>query len=311
MDLYKHILVTGGCGFIGSNFLNYMVDKYPSSNFYNIDKMDYCAKLSNVTVSNNNNYNYFKCDINNKDMVTFILEKYNIDIIIHFAAQSHVDNSFDNSLQYTIDNIMGTHVLLDCSRVYGKLKKFIHISTDEVYGEVDINNPGCQEKSVLNPTNPYAATKAAAEMLVNSYAHSYKLPTIITRSNNVYGPNQYPEKLIPKFYKLLSENKKLTIHGIGNTRRNFIHVCDVSVAIETILLKGQLYEIYNIGTTNEFTVLEIAEQILNLVKPGEKLDDWIEYVTDRPFNDFRYHINCDKLTKLGWREIIPFNVSNV
>lgn len=305
---YKNILITGGCGFIASNFINYIVSKYPNTNFFNIDILYYCSNINNISV-NNNNYKFFKGDINDFNFISFILSEYNIDAIIHFAAQSHVDNSFDTSLQYTKDNIMGTHTLLEASRIYNKLKRFIHISTDEVYGEVHINHSGCIEESILNPTNPYAATKAAAEMLVNSYYHSYKLPVIITRGNNVYGPNQYPEKLIPKFVELLKNNKKMTIHGKGNSRRNFIHVYDVCLAVETILLKGKINEIYNIGTNNEYTVLEIAEKLLNILKPNEKLSDWIIYVEDRPFNDFRYAINSEKLRNLGWNETKDFNLS--
>jgi len=306
---YKNILITGGCGFIASNFINYIVNKYHNTNFFNIDILYYCSNLNNISVQNNINYKFFKADINDFNFISFILSEYNIDAIIHFAAQSHVDNSFDTSLQYTKDNIMGTHTLLEASRIYNKLKRFIHISTDEVYGEVHINHSGCVEESILNPTNPYAATKAAAEMLVNSYYHSYKLPVIITRGNNVYGPNQYPEKLIPKFVQLLNNNNKMTIHGKGDSRRNFIHVYDVCLAVETILLKGVINEIYNIGTNNEYTVLEIAEKILNILKPDEKLSDWIINVEDRPFNDFRYAINSDKLRNLGWTETKDFYLS--
>lgn len=308
MDQYKNILVTGGCGFIASNFLNYIVNKYPAIHFHNVDKLDYCANVKNVEVSDHPNYHFYKCDINDRNFIDYLLGTYNIDVIVHFAAQSHVDNSFDNSLQFTIDNIMGTHTLLDCSKNYGKLKRFVHISTDEVYGEVDDTHPGCHEKSLLNPTNPYAATKASAEMLVNSYYHSYKLPVIITRGNNVYGPNQYHEKLIPKFEEMILENKKMTIHGNGISRRNFVHAYDVARAVEIIIQKGIINEIYNIGTQNEYTVLEIAEILLKKHKPNEKLEDWIEYVEDRPFNDYRYAINSDKLKSLGWEETVEFKL---
>ena len=297
----SNILVTGGCGFIGSNFLNYSVPKYPNSNFYNIDKLNYCASEKNVTVSNLNNYNFIKGDINDHNFITYILKQFKIDIIIHFAAQSHVDNSFNNSLDFTRDNIMGTHTLLECAREYDMLRLFLHISTDEVYGEVHIDHPGCLEETRLNPTNPYAATKASAEMLVKSYYYSYKLPIIMTRSNNVYGPNQYPEKLIPKFIQQVQRGEKMTVHGTGNTRRNFVHADDVTRAIELIINKGTVGEVYNIGTTHEFTVLDIAAKILKLVKPNECIDDWIKYVEDRPFNDFRYSVDQTKLLLLGWK----------
>jgi UDP-glucose 4,6-dehydratase len=302
----SNILITGGCGFIGSNFLNYLVPKYTNTRFFNIDKLYYCAKESNVKIQDYHNYNFIKGDINDQNFIAYILKQFKIDIIIHFAAQSHVDNSFNSSLDFTKDNIMGTHTLLECSKEYNKLKLFLHISTDEVYGEVLLNHPGCLEETRLNPTNPYAATKAAAEMLVKSYYHSYKLPTIMTRSNNVYGPNQYPEKVIPKFILQLSNNQKMTIHGKGDTRRNFIHTDDVSRAIEIIINNGSIGDVYNIGTCQEFTVIEIAEKILNRLKPNEKIEDWIEFVQDRPFNDYRYSINPEKLKLLGWKDIEDF-----
>lgn len=303
----KNILITGGCGFIGSNFLNYMVPKYPSSTFHNIDCLYYCAKEGNVKVREFPNYNFIYGDINNHNFVNYILNHFKIDIIIHFAAQSHVDNSFNSSLDFTRDNVLGTHNILESARKYGKLRLFLHISTDEVYGEVSNQHPGCLEETRLNPTNPYAATKAAAEMLVKSYFYSYKLPIIMTRSNNVYGLNQFPEKLIPKFSMLLKENKKMPIHGNGETRRNFIHAFDVARAIEVIVDKGEIGDVYNIGTTQEFSVLEIAEKILNLLKPGQKIEDWVDYVSDRPYNDFRYSVNPEKLKALGWSDIEDFN----
>lgn len=308
MFIPKNVIVTGGCGFIGSNFLNYMVPIYKYINFFNIDKMDYCASHDNLECRDSINYHFYKCDINDKNFIDHILVNNNIDTIVHFAAQSHVDNSFDNSIQYTIDNVLGTHTLLDCCKRYGKIERFIHISTDEVYGEVNLEHPGCREKSILNPTNPYAATKAAAEMLLNSYQHSYNLPIIITRGNNVYGPNQYPEKLIPKFINLINNGKKMTIHGNGFTRRNFVHSYDVARAIDIIIQKGIIGEIYNIGTKNEFSVLEIAQMILDKFKPGENIENWVEYVNDRPFNDYRYAINSEKLENLGWREIKKFEI---
>ena len=231
-----------------------------------------------------------------------ILNEYAIDGIIHFAAQSHVDNSFDNSLQYTMDNVYGTHVLLQASKEYGRLKKFLHFSTDEVYGEVDLEHPGCHEKSLLNPTNPYAATKAAAEFLVRSYYHSFQLPTVIVRCNNVYGPNQYPEKLIPKFIKLLREGKKLTVHGTGETRRNFIWADDVAVATELIYNKGEINEIYNIGTTQEFSVLDVAKILVEKMTEDKALENHVVFIEDRPFNGFRYSVDTRYLRELGWKE---------
>jgi dTDP-glucose 4,6-dehydratase len=295
-----NILVTGGCGFIGSNFINYILNKDASIKIFNIDCLNYCANEANVI--EHPNYKFIKGNITSKDLVLHILNEYKIDAIIHFAAQSHVDNSFDNSLQYTTDNVMGTHVLLQASKEYGKIKKFLHFSTDEVYGEVDLEHPGCHEKSLLNPTNPYAATKAAAEFLVRSYYHSFKLPVVVVRCNNVYGPNQYPEKLIPKFIKLLSHNTKLTIHGKGETRRNFIWAEDVAIATELIFHKGELNEVYNIGTNQEYSVLDVAKILVEKMTADKILDNHIVFVEDRPFNDFRYSVDITLLKSLGWEE---------
>ena len=295
-----HILVTGGCGFIGSNYINYMLKTYNDINIYNIDCLNYCANESNII--HHKNYKFIKGNITSKDLILHILNEYNITYIVHFAAQSHVDNSFDNSLQYTMDNVYGTHVLLQASKEYGKLERFIHFSTDEVYGEVDLEHPGCHEKSLLNPTNPYAATKAAAEFLVRSYYHSFKFPAIIIRCNNVYGPNQYPEKIIPKFINQLKSAKKLTIHGKGDTRRNFIWAEDVASATDCVLRKGLINEIYNIGTDNEYSVLDVATLLVKVLTKDKQLENHVEFIEDRPFNDFRYSVNTEQLKKLGWKE---------
>jgi UDP-glucose 4,6-dehydratase len=295
-----NILVTGGCGFIGSNFINYILSNNSQIKVFNIDCLNYCANEKNVLP--HPNYKFIKGNITSKDLILHILNEYEIDAIIHFAAQSHVDNSFDNSLQYTTDNIMGTHVLLQASKEYGKIKKFLHFSTDEVYGEVDLKHPGCHEKSLLNPTNPYAATKAAAEFLVRSYYHSFKLPVVIVRCNNVYGPNQYPEKLIPKFIRLLKEGKKLTIHGSGQTRRNFIWAEDVARATELIFNKGELNEVYNIGTKQEFSVIDVAKILIEKMTTDNDINNHIEFIEDRPFNDFRYSVDTTLLKSLGWEE---------
>ena len=295
------ILVTGGCGFIGSNFINHFLANNSNATIVNIDKLDYCANVSNVTASEN--YVFVKGDINNKELVYNTLQQYNIEYVVHFAAQTHVDNSFHKALDYTVDNVLGTHSLLECCRLYKNIKKFIHISTDEVYGEVDLNNEGCCEKSILNPTNPYAATKAGAEFIVRSYYYSFNLPIIIVRANNVYGRHQYPEKLIPKFIKLLKGNNKLTIQGNGNTRRNFIYVDDVVNAISIIFSQGKINNIYNIGSKNEYSVMEIGAMLLEMIKGPEcNINDYIEYIPDRNFNDFRYAIKSTQLQSLGWKE---------
>ena len=292
-----NILITGGLGFIGSNFINYIFSNY-NLNFHkiiNIDKESYCSNTK-FTI-NDPKYKYIKADINDKNLITFILKEYNITHIIHFAAQSHVDNSFDNSLDYTIDNVMGTHSLLDCVKNIDKNILFIHFSTDEVYGESINKNDIKIETSLLLPTNPYATSKAAAEMYVNSYKKSYNLKTIILRCNNVFGPNQYPEKVIPKFIKQIKNNEKITIHGKGDSVRDFIHVNDVSEAILTTLEKGKINEIYNISGEIKISIIDLAKLIIG----KDNIDPYIEYVKDRPFNDKRYEINSDKLKMLGWK----------
>ena len=299
-----NLLVTGGCGFIGSNFINYMFDKYDKINIVNIDDMYYCANEENVEerIRSSQRYKFIKMNLNEIQGKN-ILKDNKINFIVHFAAQSHVDNSFENSLQYTKDNVMGTHCLLECCRVYKKIKKFIHVSTDEVYGESKEDEKIKTELTLLCPTNPYAGTKAAAELIVQTYLHSFNLPIVITRGNNVYGRNQYPEKLIPKFIKLLKEGKKVTIHGEGLTSRSFLHVDDTVKAFDIVLLKGEVSEIYNIGCDEEgmeYKVIEIAKILIEKLKHTDEYDKWIEYVEDRPFNDTRYYISNKKLKKLGW-----------
>jgi dTDP-glucose 4,6-dehydratase len=309
----KNLLVTGGCGFIGSNFINYIFEKNKYK-IINFDAMYYCADEKNVNekIRNSNNYMLVKGNLCSTDLVIHILYTHNIDYIIHFAAQSHVQNSFDDSLQFTQDNILGTHTLLECCRKYGGIERFIHVSTDEVYGEsmISIDENKKTEHSILCPTNPYAATKAGAELIAQSYNHSYKMPIIITRGNNVYGPNQYPEKLIPRFIKLLKEDKKVTIQGDGSAVRAFLHSYDTAKAFECILEKGKIGEIYNIGCDDgmEFSVMDIARILIKKIKNTDNYDEWIEYVEDRPFNDLRYFISNSKLKDLGWD--IKINLTN-
>ena len=302
----KNLLITGGCGFIGSNYINYIFNKYNDFNIINIDAMYYCASENNINkdVINSDRYKLIKGNLCSYDLVYHIVNDYKIDYIIHFAAQSHVQNSFEDALQYTKDNIVGTHNLLEVVRKYGKIIKFIHVSTDEVYGEsmIEKNENKKTEESILCPTNPYAATKASAELIAQSYYYSFNIPIIITRGNNVYGLNQYPEKIIPKFIKLLKENNKVTIQGDGTNVRAFIHVDDVVKAFDIILEKGIIGEIYNIGSDDneEYTVKNVAEILIKKIKNNENYEEYIEYITDRPFNDKRYYISNEKIKNLGW-----------
>ena len=304
--MIENLLVTGGCGFIGSNFINYFFYKNEIVKIYNLDAMYYCADENNIKeeIRESNRYKLIKGNLCSYDLLTHILDSYNIDTVIHFAAQSHVQDSFDDSFRYTKDNILGTHNLLEACRKYGKINKFIHISTDEVYGEslISDDEEKKNEQSILCPTNPYAATKAGAELIAGSYRFSFKMPIIITRGNNVYGENQYPEKLIPRFIKLLKENKKVTIQGDGSNVRAFLHAMDVASALDCILKNGKVGEIYNIGSDEdkEYTVVEIAHILIKLIKNDNDYNKYIEYVEDRPFNDKRYYISNEKVKNLGW-----------
>ena len=359
------LLVTGGCGFIGSHFINHIYYK-TNYNIINFDAMYYCASETNVQQEirdDNKRYKLIKGNLCSYDLVNHVINDYKIGYVIHFAAQSHVQNSFEDSLQYTKDNILGTHTLLETCRKYRKIKKFIHVSTDEVYGEsmlptqctkneqtIDnglcptqctknvqtIENGLCPtqctkneqtienielrvssntlgedkktEESILCPTNPYAATKAGAELIAQSYYHSFKLPIIITRGNNVYGPNQYPEKLIPRFIKLLNENNNVTIQGDGSNIRAFLHVSDVVNAFEIILEKGEIGEIYNIGSDEEqeYTVMDVAKLLIRKIKNDDDYSQYITYIDDRPFNDKRYYISNEKIKNLGWTINVDF-----
>jgi len=303
----KNLLVTGGCGFIGSNFINIFYEKNPNINIVNIDALYYCADVNNINkkVRKSSRYKLVKGNICSEDLVSHILDYYNIDTVIHFAAQSHVQNSFTDALQYTKDNVMGTHTLLECCRKYGKIKKFLHVSTDEVYGEslLDITESKKTEQSLLCPTNPYAASKASAELIVQSYIKSFKMPIIITRGNNVFGPNQYPEKVIPKFIQQIKNGEKITIQGDGSCVRGFLHISDTVDAFIKILEKGQVGEIYNIGCDEnmEISILDLAKLIHKLTNTDKLFEETIKYIEDRPFNDQRYYIENNKLKNLGWK----------
>lgn len=307
---YTNLLITGGCGFIGSNFINHigLKDKY---NIINIDAMHYCADENNINekIRTSSHYHLLKGNLNDLDLQS-ILKKYRITHVIHFAAQSHVQNSFNDSLTYTHDNIVATHNLLESCRLFGKIKRFIHVSTDEVYGEsmLDVDEQHKTEHSILCPTNPYAGTKAGAELLAQSYNHSFKMPIIITRGNNVYGPNQYPEKVIPRFIKQLKNNEKLTIQGDGSCVRAFLHAYDTSTAFETILTKGKIGEIYNIGCDEgmEYSIMKVAKILIEMVHNTKDYDKYITYIEDRPFNDKRYYISNKKLKDLGWEITVKF-----
>lgn len=302
-----NVLVTGGCGFIGSHFVRRLVREYPHYNIVNLDILEACSSPVNVEECENApNYKFIKGDITSSDLVSYILATEKIDAIVHIAAQSHVDASFGNSFEFTRSNVFGTHVMLESAKQAG-VKRFIHVSTDEVYGSCEGERK--VEGSATNPTNPYAASKAAAESLVRGYVSSYDFPAIITRGNNVFGPNQFVEKLIPKCITRLLRGEKCCLHGNGTNRRHYLHVEDTAKAFDLILHKGAVGETYNIGSEDEFTNIEVARKLVALVKPGDPTDQWIEYVKDRPFNDSRYFLTFEKLSALGWKPTRQFDES--
>ena len=325
-DILSTILfITGGCGFIGSNFINELFIKYKNIKIINFDALYYCANENNIEShirENKDRYTFINGNLQTFDLLKYIFQSNKITHIIHFAAQSHVQTSFTDSIQYTKDNIIGTHHLLEVSRLYCySLQKFIHVSTDEVYGEsfLDVNEQHKTEGSVLCPSNPYAATKAGAELIAQSYIHSFKMPIIITRGNNVYGPNQYVEKVIPRFIHQLKSGDKLTLQGDGSCVRGFLHSTDTANAFIIILEKGKVGEIYNIGCDEgmEYSILDVAKLLINKIKDiknkdnkdniaSNKYKEWITYIDDRPFNDKRYYISNIKLKNLGWTINISF-----
>ncbi|KAI6690269.1 hypothetical protein NL676_027097 [Syzygium grande] len=298
----KNILITGAAGFIASHVANRLIRNYPEYKIVVLDKLDYCSNLKNLIPSQSSpNFKFVKGDIGSADLVNYLLITESIDTIMHFAAQTHVDNSFGNSFEFTKNNIYGTHVLLEACKVTGQIRRFIHVSTDEVYGETDEDAAvGNHEASQLLPTNPYSATKAGAEMLVMAYGRSYGLPVITTRGNNVYGPNQFPEKLIPKFILLAMRGKPLPIHGDGSNVRSYLYCEDVAEAFEVVLHKGEVGHVYNIGTKKERRVIDVAKDICKLFSMDSETS--IKFVENRPFNDQRYFLDDQKLKNLGWSE---------
>ncbi|KAH7230281.1 hypothetical protein B0J15DRAFT_506414 [Fusarium solani] len=307
----KNIMITGGAGFIASWLVRHLTLTYPNAyNVVSFDKLDYCASLNNTRALNEKrNFSFYQGDITNPVEVVDCLERYNIDTIFHFAAQSHVDLSFGNSYGFTHTNVYGTHVLLESAKKVG-IKRLIHISTDEVYGEVNDDDDDLLEASILAPTNPYAASKAAAEMLVNSYQRSFKLPVIIVRSNNVYGPHQFPEKIIPKFASLLHRGQPVVLHGDGSPARRYLYAGDAADAFDTILHKGEMGQIYNVGSYDEISNITLCHKLLAEMgiddKDTTEFKKWVKYTHDRPFNDHRYAVDATKLKQLGWMQKTPF-----
>jgi len=294
-----NILITGAAGFIGSNFARYMVNKYPEHKFIIFDKLTYAGNLENLKdLEGKSNYYFVKGDVCDLNFLTHLLK--GIDVVFHLAAESHVDNSIGNSIEFTKTNTYGTHVLLEAAHL-NKVKKFIHVSTDEVYG--DIIDGQFKESDKLSPNNPYSASKAAAEMIVWGYYRTYNLPVIVIRGNNVYGYNQYPEKIVSKFICHLLMDKKIPVHGEGKNIRTYIFTDDVCRALDTIFNKGSIGETYNIGTHDEISNIDLAKLLL---KKMNKDESYIQHIPDRPFNDIRYSLDLTKIKGLGWNQEVSF-----
>lgn len=299
----NNILITGGAGFIGSNFIRYLLNKYPSYKVINLDKLTYAGNLENlVDIEGNPNYRFIKGDICDMAIVSSIIKEYNVEVIINFAAESHVDRSISAPNSFIQTNIVGTYTLLESAvNSNNRISRFIQISTDEVYGSLGITGK-FTETSPIKPNSPYSATKASADLLVRSYYKTYGIPVIITRCSNNYGPYQFPEKLIPLFITNAMEDKQLPVYGDGLNVRDWIYVDDHSSAIDVILHKGKDGEIYNIGGDAENTNLEITDTILTLLNKPASLK---KFVKDRPGHDRRYAMDYSKLHReLGWNPAI-------
>lgn len=289
------LLITGGCGFIGSNFIRHILSNGPGYSVVNLDKLTYAGNPLNLRdLEKNPRYSFVKGDICDRQLLDLIFREHSIETVVHFAAESHVDRSIADSTPFIMTNVLGTQTLLDAAVKHG-VRQFIHVSTDEVYGS--IASGSFRETDRLNPSSPYSASKAASDLLVHAAFTTFHLPVIITRCTNNFGPYQYPEKLIPLFVTNLLEGRKVPLYGTGTNIRDWIHVLDHCAAIELLMERGEPGEIYHIGGGNELSNLEITKKILYLLG---KDDSWIEFVKDRPGHDFRYSLDCSKLHAMGW-----------
>jgi dTDP-glucose 4,6-dehydratase len=295
------LLITGGAGFIGSNFIHYWIKKYPNDKIVNLDVLTYAGNLENLKdIENNKNYKFVKGDICDTELVNNLTK--DIDLIVHFAAETHVDRSIINSSNFIRTNVEGVRVLLDAAK--NNNIRFHHISTDEVFGALDFKEKPFNEKTHYNPRSPYSASKAASDHLVRAYFYTYKLPITISNCSNNYGPYQFPEKIIPLFITNLIENKKIPVYGEGKNIRDWIHVDDHNAGVEAIIKKGKIGETYCLGGGNQLTNLELTKKILTLMKVDEEM---IEFVADRPGHDLRYDIDFSKAkNELDWEPKINF-----
>ncbi len=299
----QSILVTGGAGFIGSNFIRYMLQNYPEIKIINLDKLTYAGNLENLKdVEDNPNYNFVKGDICNQELVEYVVQKFEIDAIINFAAESHVDRSILGPEIFIRTNVFGTQVLLEVTKKF-ELERFIQISTDEVYGSLGPEGKFTEDMP-LSPNSPYAASKASADLLCRAYFKTFEVPIITTRCSNNFGPYQFPEKFIPIMIINALSDKPLPVYGDGKNVRDWIYVIDHCRAIDLVLKKGKPGEIYNIGASNEWQNIDIAKLILKKLGKPESL---IKFVKDRPGHDRRYAMDWTKIkVELGWKPIYNF-----
>ncbi len=293
----KNILVTGGAGFIGSNFVLYMLGRYPNYRIINYDSLTYAGNLENLTtIENNPRYVFVKGDICAKEELANTFREYSVDTIVHFAAESHVDRSILGPSIFVQTNVLGTNVLLDVAREKG-VEKFLHVSTDEVYGSLGATGYFTEE-TPLHPNSPYSASKASSDLLVLAYQHTFGFPGIVTRCSNNYGPYQFPEKLIPLMIAHALNDKPLPVYGDGLNVRDWLYVEDHCSALDVVLHKGTIGDVYNIGGHNEWKNIDIVQLILKDLRKPESL---INFVKDRPGHDRRYAIDATKIKKeLGW-----------
>ncbi|MFF2877736.1 dTDP-glucose 4,6-dehydratase [Gottfriedia sp. NPDC057991] len=299
------VAVTGGAGFIGGNFVQYMVNKYPSYDIYNLDVLTYAGDLTkHKEIENNENYHFVKVDISNREEIVELFNKEKFEYVVHFAAESHVDRSITEPEIFVKTNVLGTQVLLEASKAIN-VKKFVHVSTDEVYGELDFDpTTFFTEDTPLQPNSPYSASKASSDLLVRAYHETFKLPMNITRCSNNYGPYHFPEKLIPLTISRVLNDQKVPVYGTGENIRDWLHVLDHCSAIDLVLHEGENGEVYNVGGHNERTNLEVVKTIISTLGKSE---DLIEFVQDRLGHDKRYAIDPTKLEKLGWKPTYNFD----
>lgn len=301
------ILITGGAGFIGSNFVHHMVKKYPDYEIVNLDLLTYAGNLESLKeVENEPNYKFVRGDIADRPFIMQLFEKEKFDIVVNFAAESHVDRSITDPGIFVQTNVFGTQVLLDASRAYG-VKRYHQVSTDEVYGDLPLDRPDLffTETTPIHTSSPYSSSKASADLFVLAYYRTYGMPVTISRCSNNYGPYHFPEKLIPLMIIRALDNEKLPVYGKGENVRDWLHVADHCTAIDLIIHNGRVGEVYNVGGHNERTNLEVVKTILKALDKPESL---INYVTDRPGHDLRYAIDPTKLeTELGWKPQYNFD----